>query len=172
MPASEDSKAWERLGQMLVRRRVELDPRYARSLQVFADERHINYRLAWDIEGARRVNYTRASLALVELAYGLEHGSVEEALAGGSFRLSEMPASRDRATDPSYRAILDAEGLTEGEKLDAIAAIEDRRRRLAEAGFTERQQEALRRAPGAYKTLMDRKREQDEPDGESDGRSA
>lgn len=171
MPASYDRAAWLRLGKMLTSRRVVLG--YARSLQSFAGARGIHYRLAWDIENARRSNYTTATLALVEVAYGLEHGSVDGALGGGEFRLAEPggPAPGGRRPDPSYQAILDADGLTDGEKLDAIEAVEKRRARIAAAGFSERHQHAIGAVPEAVRILMARKR-QKEDGGESGGEPA
>src|SRR6202041_1099797 len=77
------SAAWERLGEMLVRRRLELDPRY-RNRRTFARERDPRlYRLFSDIELGRRPSYKPASLAAIERAYELGPGAGGRFLSGG-----------------------------------------------------------------------------------------
>jgi hypothetical protein len=80
MPESQE--AWQRLGEMLEGRRVALDPRY-RNLVRFTAERGIDYRLAWDVEHAKRTNYRRPTLTAIEVAYGWRPGSIGLVLAGG-----------------------------------------------------------------------------------------
>lgn len=79
---TDDAAAWERLGALLVRRRVELDRRY-RNRQLFATERGIEYRLVSDIERHRRQNFEETTIAVLEAAYDLAPGSIGRALAGG-----------------------------------------------------------------------------------------
>src|SRR5580700_4992576 len=61
-PMSEmpDAVTWQQLGEMLRRCREDLEPRYAGrgGLTRFAEERGLNRRVAWDIENAKRDNYT------------------------------------------------------------------------------------------------------------------
>lgn len=77
------SKAdWARVGAMLENRRAELDPRY-RNMKIFERERGIDYRLAWDIEHARRDTYRRVTLTAIEVAYGWQPGSIHRVLEGG-----------------------------------------------------------------------------------------
>ncbi len=85
--------SWTRLGELLVQRRVEIDPRY-RNRQLFADERGLNWRLLHDIERAKRTNFEPETLAAVEVAYSLAPGSVVRALDGGEL---EPLAVRDTA---------------------------------------------------------------------------
>lgn len=73
---------WQRLGELLTRRRVELDKRY-RNRTLFATERGLNYRLAYDIEEAKRTNFSPAALALIASAYAVTPASMDDALAGG-----------------------------------------------------------------------------------------
>ena len=54
--ASHPRAAWVRLGELLVRRRIELDPRY-RNRRTFTSERGVEYRIVNDIELGRRDNY-------------------------------------------------------------------------------------------------------------------
>ena len=82
MPVQADDGAWKRLGEMLEARRVQLDPRY-KTLKTFAEEREIDYRLAWDIEHAARTNYRRPTLIGIDAAYGWEAGSIQKVLEGG-----------------------------------------------------------------------------------------
>jgi hypothetical protein len=77
-----DRADWERVGEMLQRQRVQLDPRY-RNRALFSTERRINYRLCLDIETGARENYGIATLAHIELAYGWRPGSIAAALLGG-----------------------------------------------------------------------------------------
>jgi len=75
-----EAAAWAALGKMLVQQRVQLDPRYM-NRSLFAAERHINGRLAADIEKGRRQNYDAATVAAVEVAYGLPSGAIARAIA-------------------------------------------------------------------------------------------
>lgn len=88
---------WTRLGELLVRRRIELDPRYS-NRQLFAAERGINYRTVSDVERARRSNYEDGTITAVEVAYSVAPGSVAAVLAGGD--LAPVPASRPAGTPP------------------------------------------------------------------------
>jgi hypothetical protein len=82
MPEVADKSAWIRLGKLLERQRVTLDPRYS-NLSLFAQERGINYRMAWDAEQAQRTNYRNATRLAIDIAYGWEPGSFNVVLAGG-----------------------------------------------------------------------------------------
>lgn len=88
---------WKRLGEQLVRRRIELDPRYS-NRKTFAAERGVGYRIVTDIEHGRRGNYEPATLAAVEVAYGITPGSTGRALAGGE--LEPLPAPRLASVPP------------------------------------------------------------------------
>lgn len=87
--------AWRRLGELLVRRRIELDPRYS-NRQVFTRERGINYRTVGDIERGARTNFDSTTIAAVEVAYGLAAGTVTATLAGG-----DLEPARSLAEPPS-----------------------------------------------------------------------
>lgn len=76
------SPAWERVGEQLVRRRIEVDPRYS-NRQTFADERGVNYRTISDIERGRRDNYEDATIAALEVAYVVRPGSIRRAVDDG-----------------------------------------------------------------------------------------
>jgi hypothetical protein len=79
--ASSDAQ-WERLGELLLQRRAQLDPRYGRRTR-FADERHLDYRIAYEVEKARRHNFGDGTLAAIEAAYELAPGSIMRTVAGG-----------------------------------------------------------------------------------------
>ena len=83
MPESEDMEVWRRLGRMLELRRVELGTRYS-NLSLFAEERGIDYRMAWDVEHGARSNFRRPTLTAIEIAYGWQPGSIAAVLAGGA----------------------------------------------------------------------------------------
>lgn len=80
---------WKRLGEQLVRRRIELDPRYS-NRQLFAAERGVNYRVVSDVERGRRDNYEDGTVTALEVAYAVAPGSIGRALAGGG--LDPLPA--------------------------------------------------------------------------------
>lgn len=107
---------WTGLGEMLVRRRIELDPRYS-NRQTFADERGVSYRIVSDIERGRRGNYEPATIAALEVAYGLAAGSIGRALAGGGLDTLPQPAPAPR----SVRPVLVTEG--DGPEAEFIAKI-------------------------------------------------
>lgn len=98
---------WKRLGELLVRRRIELDPRYS-NRQLFASERGLNYRTVSDIERGRRDNYEDATVTSVEVAYGVAAGSVARALGGGELEpLAAPQAARTAASPPRVPAAWD-----------------------------------------------------------------
>lgn len=82
---------WKRLGELLVRRRIELDPRYS-NRQLFAAERGINYRTVSDVERGRRDNYEDGTITALEVAYGVKPGSIGQFLAGGELEALPRPA--------------------------------------------------------------------------------
>ena len=91
---SHASEAWERLGEWLVRRRLELDPRY-RNRRTFTRERAPDlYRIVNDIELGRRDNYEPATLAAIESAYDLPAGAIGQFIAG------VPPAGEPEAREP------------------------------------------------------------------------
>lgn len=71
------------LGKRLIRRRIDLDPRYE-NRRVFADERAGGrYRIINAIELGRRDNYEPGTLAIVERAYDLDTGAISRYLEDG-----------------------------------------------------------------------------------------
>jgi hypothetical protein len=94
MPASQGGgPEWDRLGKMLEQRRAELNPRW-RDLTVFAEERGLNWRLAWDIEKNRRTSYRSVTLTAIEVSYGWQPGSIARVLEGGEPVLAGSPLTR------------------------------------------------------------------------------
>ena len=99
-----ESAAWTRLGELLIQRRVQLDPRY-RNRRLFAIERGLDSRLVADIERARRQNFEGVTLAAaIEAAYRLEPGSIGRTLHGGELEQA-APAVRalPAASPPEVR---------------------------------------------------------------------
>ena len=114
MPESVDMSAWQRLGRMLERRRVELDTRYS-NLSLFTAERGVDYRMAWDLEHGARTNYRRPTLMAAEVSYGWKPGSIESVLAGGEPLLAE-PGPLPEATCTFEYSILGEPYLSDAEK--------------------------------------------------------
>lgn len=131
---SESSDQWVRIGEFLQDRRVQIDTRYA-NLRLFADERGVNYRLAWDAEHARRENYARATLTSLDVAYGLQPGSIRNMIAGGEPALADVPSAEGRHfDDPRLQQIWAIDGLPESVRLGMIAFAESVLGSAEEAG--------------------------------------
>lgn len=107
---------WKRLGEMLVRRRIELDPRYA-NRQTFAKQTGVNYRTISDVERGRRDNYEDATLTALEVAYAVKPGSIGRALADGE--LEPLPGPR-AAGPPSLRPVPPLPSETAGYEAEEI----------------------------------------------------
>jgi hypothetical protein len=96
--------AWDRLGQLLTRRRVDLDPRY-KNRTIFSTERGIDYRLAYDIEEGRRRNFRSSTLGGIAAAYAVTLDSVY-AVLDDSGQLEPVPGGppgQARVVAPSSR---------------------------------------------------------------------
>jgi hypothetical protein len=91
----------QRLGQLLIRKRLDLDPRY-RNRQVFADERGVEYRIVSDIETARRENFQAVTIAELEHAYALAPGAIGRFIDRGG-ELEPAPAVADLAAAAASR---------------------------------------------------------------------
>ena len=121
---------WKRVGELLQQQRVRLDPRF-RNRTVFADERGINYKLVQDIEKAARDNFDPPTLTYIELAYGLEPGTIEQWRAGtrdGAARhlraVPDLPALPDEPTVDAMAEAVSAPGLTDDQRETAQAFFE------------------------------------------------
>jgi hypothetical protein len=86
--SASEGRAWGTLGELLSRRRVELDPRY-KVRTLFATERSINERLAFDIEKAprTRITFTVPRLAEIARAYAVTYDSITRVLDEGADHL-------------------------------------------------------------------------------------
>jgi hypothetical protein len=99
---------WARLGELLRQRRVEMDPRW-RDLTLFAGERGLNWRLAWDIEENRRTSYRPITLSAIEVAYGWQPGSIRAVLAGGDpVQAAQVPARILALVESAWGSLADA----------------------------------------------------------------
>ena len=74
---------------MLKQRRTLLDARW-RNRRAFAGDTRLDYRLVYDIEEARRLNFGITTLTAIEVAYGLRLGSIAAFLKGSD--LGPVPA--------------------------------------------------------------------------------
>lgn len=106
--------SWRLLGEMLRRHREDLDPRYAGhgGLTLFAAERGINRRVAWDAENGKRDNYTRATRREIEIAYGLPVRAIDEFLTEitGTGRPRYADPAKDALAAQVWRQNTDGEG--------------------------------------------------------------
>ena len=75
--------SWKRVADLLVSRRINLDPRY-QNRRTFCREKGVEYRVISDIEGARRTNFSAPMITAIEVAYQIAEGSVKAALADPS----------------------------------------------------------------------------------------
>jgi hypothetical protein len=100
------STEWERVGEMLVRRRLELDPRY-RNRRTFARERDPRlYRLFSDIELGKRSSYKPATLAAIEAAYQLGPGAIGRFRSEGCLEPPDIGRSGPAAEYPEAPQII------------------------------------------------------------------
>lgn len=102
--------AWQRLGDLLVTRRVQIDPRYT-TRRTFVAETHSGkqdswYRMITSIENGSRDNYSRETLAAIEIAYQLQPGSLHRTLTeGGELEPLQQPAAPQAPADsPDHAA--------------------------------------------------------------------
>jgi hypothetical protein len=94
----------KRLGELLVQRRIELNPRW-RKRTVFAEDHGLNWRLLYDIERARRDSFSDETLAAIEVAYRWRKGSIAAVIAGGDPVPLDDDTSRDGELDRFEREL-------------------------------------------------------------------
>lgn len=87
--SDDDLAPWRHVGELLVRRRVALSPRY-RNRTIFAAKTGQEYRMVFDVEKGKRSNYTRETIASMEHGYRLRPGAIHRALA--HLEWEEFPA--------------------------------------------------------------------------------
>jgi hypothetical protein len=86
--------AWNRLGELLIARRTQIDPSY-HSREKFAAVTGLNPRLVYDIERAKRRGFKDSTINSIEHAYEIAPGSVRRALEDPS--MTELPARQSAA---------------------------------------------------------------------------
>jgi len=89
MPASRED--WERVGALLIDRRIEISPRYA-NRRVFAEETSLNWRMLHDAEHGKRATFKPETVRAFETAYRLVPGSLRRSLDGGPLEPAAEPA--------------------------------------------------------------------------------
>jgi hypothetical protein len=109
VPTDRD-QAWVRLGDALVRRRIELDPQY-RNRRRFADERGLEIRIAADLEKARRTNFEPATITAAEVAYQLAAGSITRFLQGAGSLEPQPAVPEPESEEPATPADTTAEDM-------------------------------------------------------------
>ena len=75
--------AWTRLGQLLVERRIDLNPRY-KNRRTFCEERGVDYKVVSDIETTKRTNFGRDTIAHLEVGYEVKAGGIQAVLDGAT----------------------------------------------------------------------------------------
>lgn len=78
-PRDCDPARWATLGELLIRRRVELSPRYHKRT-VFARESRFPYKLICEFEQHTRRNFGPATIIAIEQVYKLEPGFIRRYL--------------------------------------------------------------------------------------------
>lgn len=102
-----DPGAWERLGDLLIARRVDLGFMRRTDFQ-----RHLGLshgRTLFDIEKAKRRNFDASTLAFVEKAYGWATGSIRAVLSGGEPTLAVDAQRRMREAREQARQVEDGQ---------------------------------------------------------------
>lgn len=121
------SVGWERVGEEIVRRRVDLG---LHSREAFARDSGLSPRLLSDIERGRRESYDSATLARLERALRWLPGSVQAVLDGGNPTRVEdadtRPVERE-GDDLALMTLLAQSGLSPADTLRIVLHIRRRR---------------------------------------------
>lgn len=132
-------EAWTRLGGLLLGRRVELDVRY-RNRRTFAAEVGLDYRVLYDIESARRTNFSDTTKRAIERAYQLNAGNLDQVLQGGDLDPSEpiqhaehappsaAPEAERAYEDDAEQHLWETPGLSATERRQLIGHLQVMRR--------------------------------------------
>lgn len=92
--------AWERLGDALIQRRIDL---HYRNRRAFCDTRQIDYRLTFDIEKHRRTNFAKPTMLDIARAYAVTPESIDRLLHGQG-DLEPLPEAPPAARTPEPAA--------------------------------------------------------------------
>jgi len=113
--SNDTETAGKRLGDLLVRRRIELNPAW-RSRRAFtaAHAPSLLYRVVNDLENGNRFNFEPATIAAIEVAYRLAPGSLRRSLGIGILE----PASEPRRPG-QFQVIRDPEGGIAAQRREA-----------------------------------------------------
>ncbi|MFF4779441.1 hypothetical protein ACFY05_42160 [Microtetraspora fusca] len=128
---------WERLGELLVARRVELNSEWSNRKRFTADA-DVDYRVVYDIEKAKRTNFSTAMIRRLEKAYGLRAGAIPALLVGAdleSWTLSGSDSSPPKSDMDQLQTRTIRDGEFEvflAEAKDAIGQLSPQQRDEAE----------------------------------------
>lgn len=106
------STAWRQLGERLTARRPQVDPRF-RNRRVFAQENRVDYRVVFDIEKARRSNFSTGTITALEMAYRWKLGSIKKVLDGGEPDVEPAASVEPKAEVPEW---VDLDSLNPAER--------------------------------------------------------
>lgn len=93
-------QAWKDLGDLLMRRRIEIDPRYS-NRSLFARENGAQLRILSAVELGERDTYEAGTISAIEVIYRLRPGAIRRFLAGEA---TGLEANERRARPPSPEA--------------------------------------------------------------------
>jgi len=96
-PTPRVGAGWQNLGQLLIRRRVQINPRYSNRSE-FCRSTGLDPRVVADIEKARRTNFSQPIIAALEHAYQLPPGWIHQATQDPNTELPPLPGA---TTGPS-----------------------------------------------------------------------
>jgi hypothetical protein len=128
----DESGRWRELGIRLKQRRALLHPRW-RNRRAFARDNHLDYRLIYDIEEARRPNFGVTTLAAIAASYRLGPDSIAAFLEGREF--DPAPAAAFADAVPAVLATLNPALIPPEHyaSVDADFAVTSDGRRIAAA---------------------------------------
>lgn len=127
---------WKRLGKQLVARRVDLENAWSNRRR-FTDDNGVDYRVVYDIEKARRDNFSPSMIRRLEKAYKLRAGAIAAVLDGEDMDDWMIGAhgrgSFSRHTQIHTRSVEDGEfEVFLAEAVDALAQLSPQQREEAE----------------------------------------
>jgi len=112
---------WERLGQYVVRRRVECGFKTRGDLAAAVQ---VSSRVLGDIEKGRRGNYDPVTIAGLESALDWESGSVRRIVEGGEPDVrASAPSAAGEAPPDEIELIYRSHSMTARQKLEAIRMV-------------------------------------------------
>ncbi|MGI5153635.1 hypothetical protein [Microbispora sp. CA-102843] len=141
---------WKRLGEQLVARRVELNSDWSNRSK-FTHDTGVDYRVVYDLERAKRTNFSGAMIRRLEKAYQLRAGAIPAILGGDDIALWGNEVNERRAREA--REQLHTRSVMEGEFEVFLAEAKDAIRHLPPEQREEAERTTIRLLRGMLRDM-------------------